>query len=181
MTDLTLVTEVTTSTIGNFTLAAGEQLLVNDIDISTPSIASAVATDSGMRITDDGQIRFIVGGVQRGKWTATDFDIDIPINAANGTAAEPSYTFDTDMNTGMYLKSGDNIGFSTNSVDRLILSPTGAIFSGPVFLPSFTVGTLPAATTAGGLIYVSDETGGAVLAFSDGADWRRVTDRAVVA
>lgn len=31
-----------------------------------------------------------------------------------------------------------------------------------------------------GMIYVTDETGGAVPAFSDGTNWRRVTDRAVV-
>jgi hypothetical protein len=30
------------------------------------------------------------------------------------------------------------------------------------------------------LIYVSDEAGGAVPAFSDGVSWRRITDRAVV-
>jgi hypothetical protein len=52
--------------------------------------------------------------------------------------------------------------------------------SGPVGLGSFTVATLPSASTAGRLIYVSDETGGAVIAFSDGTNWRRVTDRAVV-
>ena len=50
-------------------------------------------------------------------------------------------------------------------------------------LPSFTVAGLPGAATAGAgaLAYVSDEAGGAVLAFSDGTDWRRVTDRAIVA
>jgi hypothetical protein len=30
------------------------------------------------------------------------------------------------------------------------------------------------------MIYVSDETGGAVMAFSDGSNWRRITDRAIV-
>jgi hypothetical protein len=30
------------------------------------------------------------------------------------------------------------------------------------------------------MIYVSDETGGSVMAFSDGSNWRRITDRAVV-
>lgn len=50
-------------------------------------------------------------------------------------------------------------------------------------LPSFTVSGLPAASTAGAgaLAFVTDETGGAVLAFSEGTNWRRVTDRAVVA
>ncbi|MFC3119934.1 hypothetical protein ACFOHS_22780 [Jhaorihella thermophila] len=33
---------------------------------------------------------------------------------------------------------------------------------------------------AGTLIYVSDESGGPVIAFSDGTNWRRMTDRAVV-
>lgn len=48
--------------------------------------------------------------------------------------------------------------------------------------PSYTVAGVPSASTlgAGSTIYVSDESGGAVLAFSDGTDWRRVTDRAVI-
>ncbi len=50
-----------------------------------------------------------------------------------------------------------------------------------VQLASFTVATLPPADPEAGLIFVSDETGGAVPAFSDGTDWRRVTDRAIVA
>ena len=47
---------------------------------------------------------------------------------------------------------------------------------------SFTVAGVPSAVTygAGATIFVSDETGGAVLAFSDGTQWRRVTDRAVI-
>lgn len=47
---------------------------------------------------------------------------------------------------------------------------------------SFTVLTAPSASAlgAGATIYVSNESGGAVLAFSDGAAWRRVTDRAII-
>lgn len=47
---------------------------------------------------------------------------------------------------------------------------------------SFTVATLPSAVSAGtgAIVFVSDEAGGAVLAFCDGTDWRRVTDRAAV-
>lgn len=48
-------------------------------------------------------------------------------------------------------------------------------------LPSFTVTTLPsAADNPQMMIYVSNETGGAVPAFSDGTNWRRITDRAIV-
>ena len=46
---------------------------------------------------------------------------------------------------------------------------------------SYTVATLPsAATYPRGVIYVSNETGGATLAFSDSTNWRRVQDRAIV-
>lgn len=47
-------------------------------------------------------------------------------------------------------------------------------------LRSYTVAGLPSAATAGQLIYVSNETGGATPAFSDGTNWRRVADRAIV-
>lgn len=47
---------------------------------------------------------------------------------------------------------------------------------------SFTVATLPSAATrgAGSFIYVSDATGGSIIAFSDGTNWRRTTDRSVI-
>ena len=46
---------------------------------------------------------------------------------------------------------------------------------------TFTVATAPtAADYPRGVIYVSNETGGATLAFSDGTNWRRVQDRAII-
>lgn len=46
---------------------------------------------------------------------------------------------------------------------------------------TYTVATVPSASDyPRGIIYVSDETGGATIAFSDGTSWRRVQDRAVI-
>ena len=51
----------------------------------------------------------------------------------------------------------------------------------PVALVAFSKTALPAAGKHKQiLIYVTDEAGGAVPAFSDGTNWRRVTDRAIV-
>lgn len=48
-------------------------------------------------------------------------------------------------------------------------------------LPSYTVALLPnAAFMPGAMTFVSNEAGGPVPAFSDGTNWRRVTDRAIV-
>jgi hypothetical protein len=52
-----------------------------------------------------------------------------------------------------------------------IFGPTG---------DSFLVASLPSAAQPGQMIYVSDETGGSVMAFSDGTNWRRITDRTIV-
>lgn len=54
--------------------------------------------------------------------------------------------------------------------------------AGPVRVASGAKASLPSAadTGAGALLRVPDETGGPVLAFIDGTNWRRVTDRAVV-
>lgn len=69
-----------------------------------------------------------------------------------------------------------NVGISTKT-------PSAPLdVAGGVRVGSYTVATLPsaAAVGAGTMIYVSDEAGGPVMAFSDGTDWRRMTDRAVV-
>lgn len=51
----------------------------------------------------------------------------------------------------------------------------------PVRLPEFTVSTLPdAADFIRCWIYVGNESGGAIPAFSDGTNWRRASDRAIV-
>ena len=52
---------------------------------------------------------------------------------------------------------------------------------------SYTVATLPDPTSynpeingRAAYVYVSDESGGSTLAFSDGTNWRRTQDRAIV-
>lgn len=51
----------------------------------------------------------------------------------------------------------------------------------PVPLQHSTVANLPAAGDwEGSLIYVTNDTGGPAIAWSDGSDWRRVLDNQVV-
>lgn len=47
-------------------------------------------------------------------------------------------------------------------------------------LPRYTVATVPSAAPASQIAYITDEAGGATVAFSDGTNWRRVQDRAVI-
>lgn len=103
---------------------------------------------------------------------------------------------------GSYATSGTTITFSeappaTSTVEVMIFtqtsvnvptdsSVTSAKLSGVLEMPdvlkvkSYAKASLPTAV-AGGIIFVTDETGGAVIAFGDGTNWRRSTDRSVVA
>jgi hypothetical protein len=50
-----------------------------------------------------------------------------------------------------------------------------------LILQEYTVATVPAAASwDNGAIIVSDETGGRTMATSDGTNWRRVSDGAVI-
>lgn len=72
---------------------------------------------------------------------------------------------------------------TTNSRTVLSVPASGSISAGaPIQLLRATLASLPSASTSGdgAMIYVSDAADGAVPAFSDGTNWRRVTDRAIV-
>lgn len=70
----------------------------------------------------------------------------------------------------------------TTWTEALVIDQTtGRLTTGaPITLPTHTVAGLPSPTPAGQLIYISDESAGPTPAFSDGTNWRRVADRAVV-
>lgn len=77
--------------------------------------------------------------------------------------------------------TNDRVGIGTNtpSVELDVVGDTKV--SGVVQVGEYTVATLPTASTyQAGTIMVSDETGGYTMAFSDGTNWRRTQDRAIV-
>lgn len=75
------------------------------------------------------------------------------------------------------------------AIMRDVVRWVGALTRQPAFLPNYRAADLPGAAEwysaaaregRSALIFVSDEAGGAVPAFTDGVNWRRVTDRAIV-
>lgn len=71
---------------------------------------------------------------------------------------------------------------TTSSGDDRYVSIDGTVATtGPINLASYTVAGVPtAADYPNSLVYVSNESGGATPAFSDGTNWRRVADRAII-
>jgi len=70
----------------------------------------------------------------------------------------------------------------TESYDMGTIVLGGLVYPSQLVLPSFTVAELASLTAnpVGQMVICTNEAGGTVPAFSDGTDWRRVTDRAVI-
>jgi hypothetical protein len=101
--------------------------------------------------------------------------------------------------TGNKLSPSTSIITTGNVVARFVRSSDGGFFpelnsSGNIratvisattqsVLPNYTLSTLPAAngTPAGAMVFVTGVPGGAVPAFCDGAYWRSVVDRSIIA
>lgn len=111
---------------------------------------------------------------------------------ARGTAASPSAVQAGDTLGGFSFR-GYGAGRTTAS-ERMRITSAGRVgigtttpsctlqVAGPARVASVAKASLPSSsdTGAGAILHVPDEAGGAVLAFSDGTNWRRVTDRDVV-
>lgn len=119
--------------------------------------------------------------------------IAITTNAGTDTITISSAATDSIFATGgdmgtvdEAVTSSEDLGLVTDAAtieyDLGTESTSGIITPSLLLLPSYTVsglGSLPAAP-AGQFVFCSDESGGSIPAFSDGTNWRRVSDRAIV-
>jgi hypothetical protein len=143
----------------NITVTGGNSAVADSI-----ADTLTLTAGDGITIVVDSATDTITFGVQSGSELFVD-------GADFGTVTEP-------------VTISDDLGLVTDVVteeaDLGTLVTSGLIYPDQFVLPSYTVSTLPAATPAGQMAYVTNESGGAVPAFTDGTNWRRVTDRAIV-
>jgi len=140
----------------------------------------------GINATPDGTNRLAVASDAVLFSHASD-SVQVKLNK-HSSSDTASLVFQTDFSARAELGTAgdDRLHLKVSSdgaawTEALVVETSGRISTGaPLGLRSCTVGTLPPASPAGQLIYVPDEAGGATPAYSDGTDWRRVTDRTVI-
>jgi hypothetical protein len=92
--------------------------------------------------------------------------------------------FDAGLVTDGTIDDTLNFGLITESVDDTydlgLIVISGVISPNLFILPTYSKSSLPSVSPQGQMIFVTDEVGGSIPAFSDGTNWRRVTDRQVV-
>ena len=119
--------------------------------------------------------------------------ISIVTDAANNTITIGSVATDSIFATGGDMGTvteavtvSEDLGLITDAAtveyDLGLIVIGGVIQPDSLILPTKTVAQLAnlSANPAAQFVYCSDESGGAVPAFSDGTNWRRVTDRQIV-
>lgn len=153
-------------------------LLLNSINVSVADATSeyvkvsATQTLTNKTIDGDNNTLSDIGTGSLKNKTGDD------ANVVTGTAA-------TTGNLSMWNGDGDLVTASllaSSVVEKTrVQTLAGKTFGDPPRFPEYTVATLPSAVTYdNGVIIVSDETGGRTLATSDGTNWRRVSDGAIV-
>ncbi|MCB1418006.1 MAG: DUF2793 domain-containing protein [Notoacmeibacter sp.] len=143
--------------------------------------------DAPLAITDGRRLFAILGSGHDGE------DYVVPLPAQIDMLAAGDWS---PANHGSYMlfRTTPEGSTSASRAERMRITSTGQIgigtatptcllhVAGPARVGTFTVANAPgaAACGAGALIFVTNEAAGPVMAFSDGANWRRVTDRVIV-
>jgi hypothetical protein len=154
----------------------------------------------GFALNAAGDLRVSMAGIKRWQFNGVNFRTT---SVGAGLTVYPSFTAPSimpnwvDNNTGLGWTSADilhlitggvagltvnasqNVGIGTTTPAEKLEVVGNITASGTVSTGSYTVSTLPAVGT-GQLIFVTNEVGGAIHCFSDGTNWRRLSDRAIV-
>ena len=157
---------------------SANQVLTTDgsgaVTFTTPSV-TAGGSNTNVQYNDEG----VLGGSS----TFTYDEAEAKLTVGGSVS---SILFETVSDYGAITSTAtDSVDYGgvADTVVALVNSDYGVVESsgGPVEFPRYTVSGVPDATAyIGHMVYVSNETGGSVMAFSDGTNWRRVTDRAVI-
>jgi hypothetical protein len=166
-------------TTGNANTAIGPGALENLIN-GTNNVAvggSAIGQTGGNNNT-------YIGSGAGNSMTSGDYNVMIGRATGGGVATGSGNTIVGAQVSGLSSSLSNTVILASgNGAIRIQVDSDGrTAFSGSIKPASYTVAGLPSASDAGAgaMVFVTDENGGAVPAFSDGSDWRRVTDRAVV-
>ena len=131
------------------------------------------------------------GTISFGAIPASGSNTQVQYNDGGDLAGDSDFTFDKSDNT-LTVTNLDVTGVFSHIEDYGLVTQAAntTVDYGPITtddrMPtahdSYTVSEAGSITgmSAGDMIFVSDETGGATMAFYDGSNWRRVQDRAVI-
>lgn len=149
-------------------------------DASGDDFSGFSGANERWRLDSGSGVAFFQNGANLIQITPSSDLIDITQDAGEILISDVSMIRSASLTLGV---QGEGAAAGTLQVDAIGVATltTQVVDVSDIFkVPTFTIATLPNAGTAGRVCFISDETGGATLAYDDGTNWRRVADRAVV-
>jgi hypothetical protein len=176
------------SASGNITTTAnvsGGNILGNGRNLSGINTFSTISVSGQSDVVADSITDTLTLAAGTGISITTDAGNDII--TISSVATDSIFATGGDMGTiTEVVTTSEDLGTVTSAAtvqyDLGTESTGGIITPSLLLLPSYTVAGLGSLTAnpAGQFVFCSNESGGSVPAFSDGTNWRRVTDRAIV-
>jgi len=159
-------------------------LSVSDGSAALPSYTFSSDPNTGMYSGAADEIFFSTGGTENLRLTgnnirmASSASLIYNVGAfkgASGSAAAPTFTFDSDTNTGMYRDAADSLSFSTGGTQRLDIDSGGIkgklAFQAPYGSASAPSHSFDGDTNIGMYRYSSNRIG-----FGIAGTWRAIVD-----
>ena len=161
------------------------------ITASNSTDTLTVAAGTGITLTTSGSTLTINSTASGGTGTPGGADTQVQFNDGGSFAGDTTFTFNKTTDT-LFVKNVEAetvqapstlVGtYTISSPTTITLDPVDEIINdAPMKLVNKTVtelGTL--VSSVGAMVFCTDESGGAIPAFYDGTNWRRVSDRAIV-
>ena len=129
--------------------------------VSAPGIAFTGDPNTGIYSPGADQLAIAVGGTQRLNITTAALLPTLPLRGADGTAANPAYSFSGDTDTGIYRVGANQLGIATNGTLQVIVDASGNVgigTSSPVSFANYTALRVGGSSTTRGLLSVYDGT-----------------------
>lgn len=130
--------------------------------LSTPSVTFQSDTSTGMFLPGFHELGFTVAGTPRVDINTVRVDSVLPYYCVDGTATTPSYTFNSEPNTGLFRIPTGGLALTTLGSSRMNISGTSIVITVPMDHGSTTVQqqtlsnfmpSLPSAPVAGTIVW----------------------------
>ena len=115
---------------------------------SAASYSFTADPDTGIYHSNVNELSITTGGTTRLSILNNQVSLSVPIYVSNGSSANPSYSFSSDPDTGVYQSAANEVSFGTNGVRRVTAYNAGLDVVGVVTVPngsnaapSYTFGT----------------------------------------
>lgn len=88
-----------------------------------PALAFESDTDLGLYRATTDDLGIVAGGSWVARFRTGDIITSVPIRASAGGPTAPTFSFDSDSNTGMYSGGADSLRFATGGTFRFLIAP----------------------------------------------------------